>query len=300
MRDNTKEKMIVYLAGGFIFVAAIFPGPACAVSKRKAVSEGNALYGQGAYADSAEKYRAALENDPESDIINFDLGTALYKHGDYDGAVSYLQKTLLSDDGQLRGKGFYNLGNALYRHGMAKEKSDLSGAISSMEEAMKQYEGALAIRKDDADARHNYEFVKKELGRLRQKQEQQKKDQQDKDQQPQEKSQRSEQRQSGESPSQGGSEEQQQEQKDSQRQQGPSSEDQRKEKPPGTPKAQDEEQTVQSEPRPSQGQIPADARELTQKEARTLLESYQQNEEPQGLLDMYPRKRDAAPVLKDW
>lgn len=292
--------MIVYLAGGFIFVTAVFPGPACAVSKRKAVAEGNALYGQGAYADSAEKYRAALENDPESDIINFNLGTALYKHGDYDRAVSYLQKTLLSDDGQLRGKGFYNLGNALYRHGMAKEKSDLSGAISSMEEAMKQYEGALSIQEDDADARHNYEFVKKELDRLRQKQEQQKKDQQDKDQEPQEQSQRSEQRQSGESPSRGGSEEQQQEQKDSQQQQGPSSEDQQKEEPPGTPKAQDEEQTVQSEPRPSQGQIPADARELTQKEARTLLESYQQNEEPQGLLDMYPRKRDAAPVLKDW
>ncbi len=295
-----------------MLVTAVFPEAACAASKRRAVLEGNALYQQGAYADSAQKYRAALENDPESDIINFNLGTALYKRDDYDEAVSHLQKTLLSDDAALREKGFYNLGNALYRRGMAKEKSDLVAAISSLEEALKQYEGALSLQKDDADTQYNYEFVKKELERLRQQQEQQKqdqegsgekqkKDQKDQEQQSQEKSQKSEQQQqSGESQSPEGSKEQQQEQQGSQQQQSPSSEDQQKEGSPGTPQARDEEQSGQSESKPSQGQLPADARELTPKEARTLLESYQQNEEPQGLLDMSPRKRDASPVLKDW
>jgi Ca-activated chloride channel family protein len=292
MHDNTKEKMIVYLAGGFIFVAAVFPGPACAASKRKAVSEGNALYQQGAYTDSAEKYRAALENDPESDIINFNLGTAIYKGEDYAGAVSRLRKTLLSDDAELREKGFYNLGNALYRLGLTKEKDDLIAAISSLEEALKQYEGALSLQKNDVDAQYNYEFVKKELERLRQQQQQQRQDQeksgegQKKDQKGQQKSQEK-------------SSQDAQQQQDSQSQ-GPSAEDQQTEESSGAPKAQEEDQPRPSEPKPSQGQPPADARELTPKEARTLLESYQQNEEPQGLLDMSPRKRDAAPVLKDW
>ena len=54
-----------------------------AASPRKSVKEGNLYYQQEDYAASRDKYEEALEKDPESDIVNFNLGTALYKEKDY-------------------------------------------------------------------------------------------------------------------------------------------------------------------------------------------------------------------------
>ncbi len=130
-------------------------------SVRSHVKKGNEFYQQGNFEASAEKYNEALEKKPESDVVNFDLGTALYKKGDYDQAIAHMQKALLTENKDLKQKTYYNLGNGLYKNGVAREEKDLNFAVDSLQKSLKQYEQALSFKADDQDAKFNYYFVKK-------------------------------------------------------------------------------------------------------------------------------------------
>ena len=99
------------------------------------------LYEQGDYTGSEEKFKEALDKTPESDIVNFNLGTALYKEGEYEEAVKHFQKTYLTEDDKLKQKAYYNSGNALYEKGISQEQDgDASLAIPPVEQSLKQYE----------------------------------------------------------------------------------------------------------------------------------------------------------------
>lgn len=52
---------------------------ALAASKSRLVQEGNELFEEENYEQSSRKYSQGLEKDPESDIMNYNMGTALYK-----------------------------------------------------------------------------------------------------------------------------------------------------------------------------------------------------------------------------
>ncbi len=270
-------------------------GAAQAASPKRDIREGNRHYRDGDYAASREKYTEALEKAPESDIVNFNLGTALYKEEDYEKAADHLQKVLLSEDDELKRSAHYNLGNALYRSGMMYVQEDIGLAVSSLENSLGQYERALSIDKGDKDAKHNYEYVQKELIRLKEKQKQQQEQNQKqcdlprdkKDQQQEGQQQEQQQEQQGES----GEEEQQS-------QQGQDQQEQQEQQESGQASGQEgqEDYNKQNEA----GAEPQNAEELTPKEAQMLLDSYQQAEEPQSLLNILMKSRDARPVLKDW
>ena len=291
------------------FGILIFSPLAHADSPRKAVREGNLLYKRGEYDQSAQKYQEALEKDPESDIINFDMGTALHKQSRHQEAFDHLQKALLSDDDTLKEKAHYNLGNTLYHWGIAKENENIEGAISSLQNALKQYEDALAIKKDDDDALHNHEFVKKELERLLKKQEQSHQDQQNqkqegkKDSSPQD-NQRNDQQTPPQKKDPTGQPENQQVQSGSQQDDQNEEASQQKEREDqsaesqGSPKENhgDERKDQDSSVKPES----LDPQTLTESEAQKLLENYQQTEEPKGLLNVFQGHTDTAPVLKDW
>src|SRR6185503_2099568 len=74
------------------------------------VNAGNRLYERGKYESAIGLYEQDLKKDPESDVVNFNLGTARYKKGDYPQAIAHLQKSLLTDDEKLKEKAHYNLG----------------------------------------------------------------------------------------------------------------------------------------------------------------------------------------------
>jgi len=146
------------------------------------IHQGNELYRSGSYARSIEKYNAALQKQPESDIINFNLGSALYKTGSYKEAADHFQKALLSEEDALKQKAHYNLGNAIFRQGEILSSKNPQSALPVLEQSLRQYEQALNIDQTDDDAKYNHEFVKKFLEALRQQvknQEQQKRAQQD-------------------------------------------------------------------------------------------------------------------------
>ena len=285
-----------------------FPAASLAASKEKDVREGNAFFKKEDFAAALDKYTDALKKDPESGVVNFDLGTAAYKKGDYETTLTHLNRSLLSDDKNLKQRVQYNLGNAFYRRGQQQEDKNIQIAIDSLTQSLSHFEQAMGLDEKDADAKFNYEFVKRELERLKQQQQQQqqqnaqskasKQDSQDQ-QQKQNTDKRKDEGNGQPQPNARSKNEEQQEHGQQQ-----SSEDQDK---PDSPEENDrsvqnqlgaggKDQAVPSE----STQTPGDPNNMTQQEAEMILKSYQQSEEPKGLLNLRARRQDERPVLKDW
>ncbi|MBF0620197.1 MAG: tetratricopeptide repeat protein [Candidatus Omnitrophica bacterium] len=268
------------------------------------VAEGNALYKKGDYKASGEKYEAAQAKSPEDAVIAYDMGAALYKAGDFDGAAHKFQQALLSDDEKFKGSVHYNLGNTLYQQGLSSEDRDAEAAIKKLEEATPHYDKAIEADPKALDAAGNRDFVRQEIERLKKKLEQQKqqqrsngqsgkdqkngqdgKDQQSgkdqqggKDQKPQESQGAQDQSQNGaqgqENKSQAG-----QEAKDAQA------------KPEHAP-GQDEKQGAAGQG--EQGKL------LSSEEAAAVLDDFDRNEQPKGLLNFIQKHREERAVEKDW
>ena len=271
MFSHTQNKISRLISAWFfLFIASlVFPRSGQAASVKESVRRGNHLYGQGKFADSLKKYEQALEKAPESDIVNFNAGTALYKRQQYDEAIDHFQKAILGDDASLRARAYYNLGDSFYKSGIGKEKVDINAAMTALRESLKHLASALALDKKDQDAQYNYDFVNKELERLRE--EQQKQQQQQSDAQQPGKQENPLQSQSDAS--------QAQEQKDGQQSSG--------------------EQSSSDDRQVHSGSVPG-AEELTKSEAERLLQNYRQTEEPQGLLHVFEEKHETGAVIKDW
>ncbi len=107
----------------------LFSSPCSAGKAEKEVKEGNRLYKKGKFSEALTSYEQALLDEPDSDIVNYDLGTALYKSEDYKRALEHFQRSLVSEDEALEQKASYNVGNAKYKYGIGQEDTDLAGAI---------------------------------------------------------------------------------------------------------------------------------------------------------------------------
>ncbi len=278
----------------FFFIPACFAG----TGVKKGVKRGNLLYNKGKFEEALEEYKRSFEHLPDSDIVNFNLGAALYKTGNYDRAIGHFKRSLLTEDESLGQKANYNLGNTEYKAGIAKEDSDLKGAVGLLEQALHHYKRAIEFDSEDEDAKYNYEFVKKELERLKKKlkQKQQQKPEQDKKiesekekKDTQQQSEQEEKQEKEESPERESQKQREEQLSEEVKEQGaqPGSEPEEAE----TEGEQDSSQS--SDSRQQEG-------EMTEKEALMLLEDYRQAEEPKGLYKEKIPKRRFPAVLKDW
>jgi Ca-activated chloride channel family protein len=129
-------------------------------------------YKSGKYQQAAENYQQAADQQPNRHEWKYNLGDAAYKAGEYSQAEEAFRKTLETPDLNLQEQTYYNLGNAQFRHGEAMEKDDKKRTMDLWQQALTSYEGSMKL-KMSADARHNYEFVKKKLEELKQQQQQQ-------------------------------------------------------------------------------------------------------------------------------
>jgi len=284
-----------------ILILSFSAQPCLAGAKaKKEVKDGNLLYNKGDFEGALKKYEGAFLDEPDSEVVNFDLGAALYKTGDHKAAAERFERSLVSQDPTLEQKAGYNLGNARYKYGIGKEKTDLKGAINLLEQSIRHYEQAIELDEEDADAKHNYEYVKKELKRLKVKQEQRQQKQEqgeDEEEQEQQKQEQGEDKKEQEKKEQQPSEE---EQKGSGR-----DKEEEKEKPEEgreqEPEETKEEESGDTEEEPgSQGPPEQPLAEMTEEEAEMLLDSYRHEEEPKGL---YKEKIPAGGLpetLKDW
>jgi Ca-activated chloride channel family protein len=257
-------------------------------------------YRAGRYGEALKEYERSLQKkgkdtDPR---LHFNAGAAAYRDQKLDRAAQHLTNALSAPNLTLQEQAYYNLGNTLYQRG--ERNPDPQGRIGDWESAVKQFGSAIRLNTNDADARFNYEFVKKKLEELKQQQQQENQNQQQQNQQS---------KQDQESQSQ----QQNQQQQKQQQSQPQKSEEQEQQQAKQSQEKKDQNQSEQQKARKSAGQEkkepqPGEQREpaqayaagqMTPQEARQLLDS-QKNDE---LLLPVSRKEKASPQqgpLKDW
>ncbi len=321
---------------------SVLPVNAYAVPGAGEVGAGNRSFKEGEYRKALESYEKASGMNPSEPAIDYDLGAAYYKVGDFDKAVENFQKSLLTDDDRLRQDARYNLANALFKSGIAREEVDIGRAISGLEQALGEYAKVIAVEPKDADAKANQELVRRELERLKKKQQEMKQDQQDssssqKDGQQGSKGQdqpggskekpdrtKEDKKQDGSDRSAGGKDKPDQgngskddqkrgrnevpgdkDGKDSrsgprQEDKSPQGADRKSPRPEGEPgKDKPGSDKAGQQKAPTAGQS-MDGKVLSQEEARAILDDFDQNEQPKGLLNFLREKREGRPVEKDW
>ena len=176
----TTSKWTVGVAAALAIM--IMPTPGAAQAGRDQVAEGNRLYDEGRFDEAHQMYLEALRENPESSLIRFNSGNALYQSQDFQRAMEAYQQAIESGDPELAGAAWYNLGNSLYRG-------------QQLEPSLEAFKQALRLDPDDADAKHNLERVLDRMQQEEQEQDQQGDQQQDQDQQDENDTQQSQQEQ---------------------------------------------------------------------------------------------------------
>ncbi len=229
---------------------------------RKQVAEGNKYFAEEKYDEANNKYRDAEVSNPESPIVHFNIGDALYKKRKYEKALEAFQKaTQKSDDVQLQAQSYYNLGNTLYR-------------LDKWPESILAYQQALKLNPEDKDAKYNLEYVRAKIKENAQKQPQ---DQQQQQQQ------------------QSGSEQQEQQNQDDQQKKEQQQEQQQQDQ-----QLQNQQQNEkQQEQEQKSGQEKKDKEQLSKEDAARLLEALR-NQEKEAQKQRQIKAQGRARVEKDW
>ncbi len=266
---------------------------------REKVLEGNRNYSEGDYDKALELYREALEENPDSPAIRFNLGDAHFKKEELEDATDSFSQALKSEDPAIKSRAQYNLGNSLFRQG-------------KLQESLSAYREALKLAPGDRDAKHNLEFVLKQL----QEQQRQQKDQNQQDEGEQDKDQE-ENRDESQSGSEDQSQQGQEDQPEDQQGQDQQDEEQQSqvrndrqdsgepEQRPGDPQENGDEKSRASggqqeePPREDQDQASPDgAQPMSREEAERLLEALAQAQA--GVKKKLELRPGTVRVEKDW
>lgn len=120
----------------------------------------------GRFRESQREYERLLQEKPDDLRLQFNAGSSAYQAGDYDRAARHLERALAAQDLALQEQAYYNLGNAQFRSGQSLQEP--GEKLKRWEESAGQFQSALKIKADDADARHNLDVVQKQIEELRQ------------------------------------------------------------------------------------------------------------------------------------
>lgn len=132
-------------------------------SEHSTLINANQLYNEGKYDDALKRYNEMLARHPDSDILNFNTGTVLYKKRDYSKAIEFFTKTLTTENPNLKSMVNYNIGNCKYRQGQQVENTDVESAASFYKEALYYYKRVMELHEKDEDARYNHELAEGKL-----------------------------------------------------------------------------------------------------------------------------------------
>ncbi len=272
-------------------------------------------YKKGDYEQALKEYERLLQRRSDDPRLHFNAGAAAYRNRQFDEALKQFNEALASQDLKLQELAYYNRGNSSYWLGA--QAPDPSKRTETWQQALKDYELSLKLNPQDADAKFNHEFVKKQLEELKKQQQQQQ--QQDKSDQQNQKNQDQQQNQQNQSSNQDQNQQQQQNQQKQQDNQG-----QQNQPPPQAQNQPNQNQTNQQQqaqqPKPDKQEQKAQQRQASQqdnkKEDKEQQEAYAAGqmtpEQARQLLDaqkgeemMLPLKPEGKPSepnrpLKDW
>jgi Ca-activated chloride channel family protein len=290
-------------------------------------------YRSGKYDEALQQYEQSIQKRSEDLRLHFNAGTAAYQDRKFDQAARYFGDALSSPDLNLQQPAYYNLGNTLFHLG--EQNPDPQKRETSWEDALKQYESAIKLNTNDADARFNYKYVKERLEELKKQQQQQQQQNQnqqnpqnqqnqqsqssqDKQQQQQSKNDQQQKQQSKSDQQQnsqpqqsrnGQSGQQQQEQpqpanskksdQDRQQQQASQPQEQAKQQPQSNDREQGQEQKGQESANQGSEQNQAAAGQMTPKEAKQLLDS-QKDKDMMLPVSRKQEPSDQQRVVRDW
>ncbi len=207
---------------------------------RERVLEGNRLYEEGRFAEAHQRYLEAMAEAPESPVIPFNDGNALYQDADYQRAMEAYQRAIETGDPALASAAWYNMGNALYRQ-------------QQLEPSLEAFKEALRLNPGDGDAKHNLERVLEQM-------QQQEQEQQQGDGEQEQDEENDQQEQNQENP----------QQQDQPPNQDPSDEQQNQE---------EQDQNDPGEAPPQEGDPQPQEGEMTQEEAERLLDAIDEDPE---------------------
>ncbi|MBG07234.1 MAG: hypothetical protein CME68_00610 [Halobacteriovoraceae bacterium] len=118
-------------------------------SQRK---NGESDYQNKNYNKALKSFLEAQVKEPKDLELKYNTGNSYYKMKEYDKAFKLFESTAKKGDKDLSAKSYYNLGNTAYKMGKLKD-------------SVGYYKKTLEINPNDKDAKHNLNFVRKEIKR---------------------------------------------------------------------------------------------------------------------------------------
>ncbi|MBL4752657.1 MAG: tetratricopeptide repeat protein [Flavobacteriales bacterium] len=245
------------------------------------IRTGNKEYEAGKYAEAEASYRTALDENGNSYEGSFNLGDAAYKQEKYDDAINQFE--LLSKKAGTKeqiASAYHNLGNAYLKK-------------KEYEKGVEAYKQALRNNPSDMDTKYNLAYAQMQL---KQQQEQQKKEEKNKDKEENE-DKKDEEKKDEEKKDDKEEKDKEKDEKDQDEKKDENKEDQekdqkKKDENKDKSKEENKDQQPQKKPRPN---------ELTQEEAKKMLEALRQKElEVQNKLQKKRLKSTKVKSDKDW
>lgn len=142
------------VAAGVLLVALAIPEPAHAgfldrfAWGRDPLAEGHAAFVEGRFQDALASWVGAQAEFPDDRRIDYDIGAAHYRLGQFAEAEEAWKRASLAKDGTLAADALYNAGNAAFQQG-------------KFTEAMALYDRSLQLRPADAETQSNRDLAQK-------------------------------------------------------------------------------------------------------------------------------------------
>ena len=165
------RRIISALLIAFALTLLGYENNAFAADTHNLVSKGIKAYDQKNYDAALKSFIDAQLQAPDNDLINFNIGAAYYKSGDFQKALSHFEQAAASKNVQLRDKAIFNKGNSQFR-------------LQQYKDAIDSYKTYLKTHPEDSKASANLQLAEKMLEQQKQRKQQQS-DQNKKDQQQQ-------------------------------------------------------------------------------------------------------------------